>query len=84
MGDILIRLYGGLDERVAGEGGELPPGQTMRVAVEGPLPVREVLCRLGLSEKDVHAVFVGKRRVKLEEELREGDTLSVFPPMAGG
>lgn len=84
MGEIRVRLYGGLDERVAVNGGFPGPDEPIRVEVDGPVRVGEVLGRIGLSEKEVHAVFLGKKRVKLVDEVKDGDTIAVFPPMAGG
>ena len=84
MGMISVRLHGVLNERVQQAGDRGRAGGELRLPFEGAVKVRDVLERLGVSDKDVHLVFVGRKRVKLDEELRDGDLLAVYPPMAGG
>ena len=56
----------------------------------GPLDVpegatiEEVLTGLGLPEKMPKIVQINGEQKSLNAPLAEGDTLSVFPPMAGG
>jgi molybdopterin converting factor small subunit len=81
---ISVRLYGALEERTRQVAGDRTAAGLLQIRSEGPVKVREVLARLGIQENEVHLAFVGKKRVTLGDELEDGDTLSVFPPMAGG
>ncbi len=46
--------------------------------------VEVVLTSLGLPEKMPKIVLINGEQKRLSEPLAAGDTLSVFPPMAGG
>ena len=84
MGEIIVKLYGILSEsaETAGRGGR--PGDEIHLSVQGALSVREILVRMEIPEDRVRLTFSGKKKVSLTHELREGETLHVFPPMAGG
>ncbi len=45
--------------------------------------VADVLTDLGIMEKVV-IVFINNCYVSLEHDLKEGDTLAIFPPVGGG
>ena len=54
---------------------ELPDGST----------VRDVLAQLGIPEQTARIVMVnGEHCPDLGQTLQDGQTISVFPPMAGG
>ena len=46
--------------------------------------IADVLTALGIPEKMPKITLVNGEQKSLSEPLAEGDTLSVFPPMAGG
>ncbi len=77
---ITVKLYGVL----------VPPGtlsgSPWEVEVEAPdgESVRGVVHRLGINEGRIRLTFVGKERVGMDHVLKDGDTLNLFPPMAGG
>jgi len=39
---------------------------------------------LKISEEQAAIVFVNGRNAEMDQELREGDTLAIFPPIGGG
>lgn len=85
MGEILVRLYGALALSAGREraGGEDPAG-AIRLRVEGPVRVSDLLGRLEIPPGHVHLVFRNRERITAEHEVAGGDTLHVFPPMGGG
>ncbi len=46
--------------------------------------IADVAASLGIPEKIPKITLVNGEQKSLSEPLAEGDTLSVFPPMAGG
>ena len=52
---------------------DLPQGTT----------VADMIARLGLPDQP-RIVFVNNRHAPEEAELRDGDRLAIFPPVAGG
>ena len=65
----------------------LPPGaQNRRATIEVTegATVREVLNHLGLPAEFPNILLVNGRLAQESTVLKEGETLSVFPPLAGG
>ena len=54
------------------------------VDVEARQTVRELLKRLKLPEDLPKIVLVNGQHTAGDTELREGDTVSIFPPLVGG
>ncbi len=46
--------------------------------------VRQVLNTLSIPESEAAIIFVNGRHAEPDTELRDGDTLSIFPPIGGG
>ncbi len=63
----------------------LPEGQTPHAA-EAPngATVQEVLDRFQVPRDKPRILLVNGRHADPEQVLNDGDTLSVFPPVAGG
>ena len=69
----------------------LPPGATRneaRIEVPDGASVQDVVERLGLSDEQAHLVMVNGVFVpcslRREERLEGGDTVAIWPPVAGG
>ena len=65
----------------------LPPGSQKKRAtltVRKGTTVDELLDRLNLPRKVTNIVMVNGAQGDREAELKEGDVVSVFPPIAGG
>lgn len=65
----------------------LPPGAQNRKAgieVKDGATVREVLNQLGVPPDLPNILLVNGRQAREETVLKDGETLSVFPPLAGG
>jgi len=52
--------------------------------VEPGVTIREILKRLGVPLDSVKMVFLNGVHGTVEEVLKEGDRVGVFPPVAGG
>ncbi len=65
----------------------LPPGSQNKratITVKKGTTVDELLERLKIPEKVTNIVMVNGVQGDREAELKEGDVVSVFPPIAGG
>ena len=65
----------------------LPPGAQNRraiIEVKDGATVREVLNHLGVPPELPNILLVNGRQAPEDTVLKEGETLSVFPPLAGG
>jgi molybdopterin converting factor small subunit len=65
----------------------LPKGSTRfscKMEIEGGTQVQEILEKLKIPEEFPKIILVNGVHGKKEQTLKEGDVLSVFPPVAGG
>ncbi len=51
---------------------------------ESGTTVRNVLAELNIPEDEIGATLINGRHVEEDSELRDGDTLSIFPLVGGG
>ena len=52
--------------------------------VEKDTKVRDLLNELGIKEEEVALIIVNGIHSNVDRKLEEGDTLALFPPVAGG
>ena len=65
----------------------LPKGSSRfscRMEIDGSTRVRDILSRLKIPEQIPKIILINGVHGKKEQTLKEGDVLSVFPPVAGG
>jgi molybdopterin converting factor small subunit len=65
----------------------LPKGSSRfscRMVVEGPTRVQDILSRLKIPEQIPKIILINGVHGKKDQVLKEGDVLSIFPPVAGG
>ncbi|MDI7258991.1 MAG: MoaD/ThiS family protein [Thermodesulfobacteriota bacterium] len=65
----------------------LPKGSerfSCKMEIEGHTRIQDILVRLNIPEEMPKIILVNGVHGKKEQILREGDVLSVFPPVAGG
>jgi molybdopterin converting factor small subunit len=65
----------------------LPPGAANRKAVievRDGVTVREVMTQLGIPQDLPNILLVNGRQAPEHTVLKDGETLSIFPPLAGG
>ena len=48
------------------------------------LTCNRIIRDIGIPEKEVKLIFVNGRHASLEDQLADGDTLALFPPIGGG
>ncbi len=65
----------------------LPKGSSRfscKMEVEGSTRVEDILSRLKIPEEMPKIILINGVHGKKEQVLKEGDVLSIFPPVAGG
>ena len=75
MGKVLIRFYEELNDF-------LPPGKRKKdveASLHGNETVREIIERLGVPAEKVDLLLLNGRSASLEEFVKEGDRISVYP-----
>ena len=70
---------------------KLPPGKSRfrrEINVENDLQLNDLIRRYNISEEEAHIVLVNGHFVngddRMVKSLKEGDVISVWPPVAGG
>ena len=72
---IKINLFASLrKDRFDSAQREFPEGTT----------IQSLLSDLAISENDAAIIFVNGRHAELVAPMRDGDTVSLFPPIGGG
>ncbi len=59
-------------------------GKTLTKEFSSPATPKLVLESLSIDEEDVAILLVNGIDGKLDQELQDGDVLSIFPPVGGG
>lgn len=65
----------------------LPEGSgrfSCRMEIDGKTRVQDILSKLKIPEEMPKIILVNGVHGKKDQTLKEGDVLSVFPPVAGG
>ena len=57
--------------------------QPISLEVSDHAPVRGALSQVGVEANAVHTVYVNGRQAGLDDTLREGDRVGLFPAVAG-
>jgi sulfur carrier protein len=55
-----------------------------KVELNGNSTVLDLLKKIGMSFSEVSIILVNGHQVKLDHTLNQGDTVAIFPPIAGG
>jgi sulfur carrier protein len=65
----------------------LPKGSgrfSCKMEIDGQMRVQEVLAKLNIPEEIPKIILINGIHGRKEQVLKEGDVLSIFPPVAGG
>ena len=65
----------------------LPPGSVQRkaaIAVRDGATAREIMLQLRIPQEYPNILQVNGQQANPDTVLKEGDTLAIFPPLAGG
>lgn len=57
---------------------------TEKVELEENSTVGDLLKEIGINSSEVAIILVNGRHVALDQPLHEGETVAIFPPIAGG
>ncbi|MGW8208823.1 MAG: MoaD/ThiS family protein [Syntrophobacteria bacterium] len=55
-----------------------------RVELNDNCTVLELLEKIGINSSEVAITLVNGRHVQLDQTLHDGETVAIFPPIAGG
>lgn len=72
---IRIKLFAGLGRKFV-----IPDS----VDLSKPQTVREILAACDIPEEKAAIVFIQNRHAKLDDTVRPGEVLAIFPPIGGG
>lgn len=73
--DVTVALYETLKKHYP-EGG--------RVRLENGARIADLLSRLGISEDEVGILVVNRKDARFDQVLKDGDAVTIIPPMGGG
>lgn len=59
-------------------------GKVLQAEYEEPVCPRDVIRNLEIQEKDVAILLINGRDGLMDTPLKEGDKVSIFPPVGGG
>lgn len=65
----------------------LPKGSgrfSCKMEIDGRTRVEDILARLNIPEDMPKIILINGTHAKKDQVLKEGDVLSIFPPVAGG
>lgn len=60
------------------------PGSCRRLAVPEGSNIRRLAGILGIPEYEINLIFIDGVKANLESKLRDGERVSLFPPLDGG
>jgi len=78
--EIEVKLFATLREY-------LPKGSSRfscKMEIDGPIRIQDILSRLKLPEEIPKIILINGVHGKKEQILKDGDVVSIFPPVAGG
>jgi molybdopterin synthase sulfur carrier subunit len=55
-----------------------------KVELDDNCTVLELLEKIGINSSEVAITLVNGRHVQLDQTLQDGETVAIFPPIAGG
>jgi len=73
-----VKVFATLRKHIQGEENQL------EVKIEPGDTVADICARLGIPKDEVKMVFANNRKFSLDEQVIDGDSISLFPPVAGG
>ena len=80
MIEVEVRLYATLRKYSP----ETGVGEPLILQMPEGAQVADLLARLGVPKGEVKTAFVNNRRRDEDYQLRDGDRVAFFPPVAGG
>jgi molybdopterin converting factor small subunit len=75
-GHITVKLFATLSQ--------FTPGNADHYPVEPGITVRDLVQRMGVSEKEARLIFINGKKAELSFNIQNGDRVGIFPPVGGG
>jgi molybdopterin converting factor small subunit len=76
---VLVKLSSTLRQFVSG----YDPAAGLSIEADG-LTVRQALAKIGVPEEKVRVVMINGLHTNLDQPLKDGDRVGLFPPVGGG
>ncbi len=73
--EIKVRLFATLREN---------RGKELMIKISDGNTVKEIISELGIAKEEVAILLINGRDGLLDTPLKEGDVVSIFPPVGGG
>ncbi len=80
MAKVDVRVFATLRKHLANDNSD----GRMEVDIGDGDTVTDLCVALGIPEEQVKVVFVNSHKASIHQALRDGDRVSMFPPIAGG
>jgi len=77
---VQVRLYATLRDQFPG----LAVGEAMAVTLPDEATVGQLIRHLSLPDDQVKVLFVNHVVRGVDHQLKDGDTIGIFPPVGGG
>lgn len=55
-----------------------------KISLDNGILMKNLLQQLGISPDEVSVLLVNGRDVSFDQKLKDGDVISIFPPIGGG
>jgi len=78
--EIEVKLFATLRDYLPKESSQF----SCKMGIDSHTRVQDILSRLKIPEEMPKIILVNGIHGKKEQKLKEGDVLSIFPPVAGG
>ena len=59
-------------------------GKEIEIEIPEPVTFRDVLAKLDIDEADAAIKLINGRHSENDSPIKEGDVVSIFPPVGGG
>jgi len=59
-------------------------GKSCQMEIDEKMPIEQIITQLKIPEEIPKIILVNGLQGSMDQTLKEGDVLSIFPPVAGG
>ncbi len=79
---IELKLYANLRKYYPRE--DSKDAEKDQIKLESEATLKDLMDKIDLPEEEAKMIFVNNRKQSKEYKLKDGDTVAIFPPIAGG
>ncbi|OGL43225.1 MAG: hypothetical protein A2W05_04145 [Candidatus Schekmanbacteria bacterium RBG_16_38_10] len=80
MSEIELRVYANLKKYIP----DLDLKDGKKVSINNGITIQELLNQFGIPERETKILIVNGIHADLDQKLKDGDRVAIFPPVAGG